>query len=387
VTVGWLEQWLADHGDELTALRRHLHAHPELGQEETATTELLANRLSAAGLQPRRLPAGTGLICEVGTGEPIVGLRADLDALPIDDTKSVAYASSVPGVCHACGHDVHTTVLLGAALALATRRTELRGTVRLIFQPAEELIPGGALDVIEAGGVDGLQSLVALHCAPALDVGAVGLRVGPITSAADWVEVRIDGPGGHTARPQLTVNLVEVLGRLAVEVPERITAKLDGAPFQVVWGNVQAGGAGNVIPSVGYLRGSVRTSDTLLWDRGSELLAEAVDAVIATTGARATIDYRRGVPPVVNDEHVVDLLRAGVESAVGPEAATTTEVSMGGEDFGWYQQLVPSAMARLGVRTPGQPTRDLHRGDFDVDESSIGVGVRVLVGTALQALG
>jgi amidohydrolase len=386
VTVEWLESWLGEHGDELIHVRRHLHAHPELGEQEVATTELLATRLAAAGLQPRLLPAGVGLLCDIGAGDPVVGLRADLDALPIDDTKDVAYASSVPGVCHACGHDVHTTALLGAGLALAARRDELPGTVRLIFQPAEELIPGGALDVIAAGGVDGLRSLVALHCAPALDVGEIGLRVGPITSAADWVEVRLDGPGGHTARPHLTVNLVDALARVAVDVPERIVAKLDGAPFQVVWGNVQAGGAGNVIPSVGYLRGSVRTSDTQLWDRGEELLTEAVEAVIATTGARATIDYRRGVPPVVNDEDVVGLLRAGVENAVGPDAVRTTEVSMGGEDFGWYQEHVPSAMARLGVRAHGAPTRDLHRGDFDVDEAAIGVAVRTLVGTALQAL-
>ncbi|MDX6286347.1 MAG: hypothetical protein QOG53_1832 [Frankiales bacterium] len=386
MTVSWLEQWLGNHGDELVAVRRHIHAHPELGREETATTELLVNRLAAAGLEPRRLPSGSGLICDVGSGEPVVGLRADLDALPIDDTKDVAYASSVPGVCHACGHDVHTTALLGTGLALSSRRDELPGTVRLIFQPAEELIPGGALDVIDAGGMDRLRALAALHCAPALEVGEVGLRVGPITAAADWVEVRLDGPGGHTARPHLTVHLVDVLARVAIEVPERIAAKLDGAPFQLTWGNVQAGGAGNVIPSSGHLRGSVRTPDTTLWDRGRELVSEAVDAVIATTGARATIDYRRGVPPVVNDEHVIELMRAGVETAIGVGAVTTTEVSMGGEDFGWYQQHVPAAMARLGVRTPGSPTRDLHRGDFDVDETAIGVGVRFLVGTALQAL-
>jgi amidohydrolase len=386
VTLDWLDDWTSQHLADLIAVRRRIHANPELGRQEVATTNLLVERLALAGLHPQRLPLGTGLICDVGSGGPVVGLRADLDALPIDDAKDVSYVSTVPGVCHACGHDVHTTALLGAGLALAAHPDQLAGTVRLIFQPAEELIPGGALDVIDAGAMEGLGALVALHCAPALDVGQIGLRVGPITSAADWVEVRLDGPGGHTARPHLTVNLVDVLSRVAVEVPERIAAKLDGAPFSVVWGTVRAGGVGNVIPSTGYLQGSVRTSDLTLWDRGRELVTEAVEAVVGSTGAQVRIDYRRGVPPVVNDEGVVALVRAGVDSAVGPDAVTTTEVSMGGEDFGWYQQHVPGAMARLGVRRPGSPTRDLHRGDFDVDESAIGVGVRVLVGTALQAL-
>jgi amidohydrolase len=385
--LDWLEQWLDSHGDELIAVRRHLHAHPELGLQETDTTELLLNRLVAAGLEPSRLPSGTGLVCDIGDGGPTVGLRADIDALPIQDTKDVAYASSVPGVCHACGHDVHTTVLLGTALVLAGRRAELPGTVRLIFQPAEELIPGGALQVIEAGAIDGLSALIALHCAPALDAGAVGLRTGPITSAADWVEVLLEGPGGHTARPQLTVDLVDVLARVAVETPERIAAKLDpGERFQLVWGAVSAGDAGNVIPSSGYLRGSVRTPNVELWDRGRELVTDAVGAIVSATGARASIDYRRGVPPVVNDAGVVDLLRSGAHGALGADAVTDTEPSMGGEDFGWYQRHVPSAMARLGVRRPGTPTRDLHRSDFDVDEDAIGIGVRLLVGTALAAL-
>jgi amidohydrolase len=379
---------LAAHEDELVRVRRHLHANPELGHQEHATTQLIADRLSAAGLVPKVLPKGTGLVCDVGTGGPIVALRGDLDALPIEDSKDVAYRSSVPGVSHACGHDVHTTAVLGAGLALAAGAADLQGTVRLIFQPAEETVPGGALDVIAADALDGVSLITALHCDPRLDSGLVGVRVGTLTAAADGLEIRLEGPGGHTARPHLTVDLVDVLARLAVDLPAHLARVVDPrSPFSVVWGAIGAGQAGNVIPNSGFLRGTVRTPDIELWSRAQQLVTEAVTACLSDPGATVTVDYRPGVPPVVNEARAVELLRAGVTAAVGPGAVATTEPSMGGEDFGWYLQSVPGAMARLGVRRPGEPPRDLHQGTFDVDESAIAVGVRALVGTALAALG
>ena len=345
--VRWLDDWLTAHTEELIAVRRQLHAHPELGHAEHATTALVEQRLTNAGLVPRRLPIGTGLTCDIGVGEPLIALRADLDALPVADTKDVPYRSTVPGVCHACGHDVHTTALLGAGLALGTAAPTLPGTVRLLFQPAEELIPGGALDVIAANALSGITSIVALHCHPRLDAGLVGLRTGPLTAAADAVEVRLEGPGGHTARPQLTVDLVGALARIAVEVPTAV------APLSLVWGAVLAGDASNVIPSMGWLRGSVRTMDAEAWDRARDIVTEAVISAAAPSGATVHVEYRHGVPPVVNDAHVVDLLRAGATATLGARSVVDTEVSMGGEDFGWYLQTVPGAMARLGVHRPG----------------------------------
>jgi amidohydrolase len=380
--VRWLDDWLSAHTEDLIQVRRHLHANPELGHAEHATTALIEERLRDAGLAPKRLPTGTGLVCEIGSGEPVIALRADLDALPVHDTKDVPYHSTVLGVCHACGHDVHTTVLLGAALALATAAPQLSGTVRLLFQPAEELIPGGALDVIAADALADVSAIVALHCHPRLDAGLVGLRVGPLTAAADAVDIHLEGPGGHTARPQLTVDLVGALARIAVEVPAAV------APLSVVWGAISAGAASNVIPSSGWLRGSVRTIDPDQWATARDVVTEAVRAVAERTGATFTVDYRSGVPPVVNDESVVEMLRTGVVATLGEAAGVDTEVSMGGEDFGWYLQTVPGAMARLGVRRPGSPDvdGDLHQGSFDVDESAIAVGVRTLVGFALTAL-
>ncbi|WP_234106403.1 amidohydrolase, partial [Streptomyces venezuelae] len=194
---------------ELIAFRRDLHMHPELGNQEFRTTAALKARLEAAGLAPKVLPGGTGLICDIGTrdpGRPMLAIRADLDALPIPDVKTVAYRSTVANRAHACGHDVHTTTVLGAGLVLAEldRQGLLPAPVRLLFQPAEEVLPGGAADAVEAGVLDGVGRIIAVHCDPKVDAGKIGLRTGPITSACDRLEVTLDGPGGHTARPHLT---------------------------------------------------------------------------------------------------------------------------------------------------------------------------------------
>src|SRR5881409_3351929 len=190
-----MEQFLMSWAPVLVDFRRDLHAHPELGREETRTTERVAQLLRGAGLTPQIWPTGTGLLCDIGSS-PTVGLRADIDALPLTDVKDVDYRSTVRGVCHACGHDVHTTVVAGTGVYLAGLAAEgkLPRGVRLLFQPAEELMPGGALDVIAAGGLDGLERLYAVHCDPTIEVGRVGLRVGPVTSATDLIEVRLSGP-------------------------------------------------------------------------------------------------------------------------------------------------------------------------------------------------
>ena len=221
-----IDAWLHEHGEGLIATRRHLHAHPELSRQEHATTEFLMERLELAGADVRRFASGTGLLCDIGEadGTPRLAFRADIDALRMPEEKDVPYRSQVPGVSHACGHDVHTAITLGAALYYAHHLDEVPGPLRFIFQPAEERVPGGALDVLDDGGLDGVAGVVGLHCDPKLDVGKIGLRSGPLTSAADFAEIVLTGPGGHTARPELTVNMVEVASRLAIELPSRVTA-------------------------------------------------------------------------------------------------------------------------------------------------------------------
>jgi amidohydrolase len=389
----WLDNWIEAHTAELVGVRRDLHAHPELGYAEHRTTELLLNRLRQAGLNPTRLPRGTGLICDVGPGEPAVAIRADLDALPLPDTKSVPYKSTVDGVCHACGHDVHTTVALGAALALAAGPS-LPGAVRFVFQPAEEDMPGGALDVIAAGVLTGIRQIFALHCDPRLDAGRVGLRGGPITAAADRVEIQVSGPGGHTSRPHLTVDTVYTLGRLITDLPGLLTRVVDPRTgLSLVWGAVNAGLAYNAIPQNGVLRGTVRILDSEAWRDAEKLIRRLVAEIVAPTGALAEVSYVRGVPPVVNELGATEAMRIGIVEGLGEAALSDTAQSMGGEDFGWYLEGVEDlgapgirgALARLGVHGNG-PRHDLHQGSFDVDERAIAVGVSVFVHTALAAL-
>ncbi|WP_203858169.1 amidohydrolase [Plantactinospora mayteni] len=375
---------------DLIATRRFLHAHPELSGQEFDTAALIARELALAGLEPRLLPKGNGVICDIDgrPSGPVVALRADLDALPLTDVKDVPYRSTVDGACHACGHDVHTTVVLGVGLLLAqlARRGELDGRVRLIFQPAEEILPCGSLEVIEADGLTDVTQIFALHCDPNLPVGQVGLRVGPITAAADNITVRLTGPGGHTARPHLTVDLVDALGRLVTEVPALVNRRVPAnSGLLLVFGQASAGTQYNVIPNEAMAAGTLRVLDRDTWEQAPKIVAQVVRDVIAPTGATVDVEYLRGRPPVVNDAGAIRVLTAATVASAGPAGIAETPQSMGGEDFSWYLEHVPGALARLGVGRAAANV-DLHRATFDVDERAIRVGVRLLVQTALKAL-
>jgi amidohydrolase len=385
-----LDSFLAGQGDRLIAFRRDIHMHPELGYAEHRTTARIAEELTAAGLRPTPLPKGTGLLCEVGCGDgPVVALRADIDALPLPDEKDVPYRSTVPGVAHACGHDVHTTIMLGVARFFAQQAAagQLPGRVRLIFQPAEEN-PGGALDVMAAGGIAGVDRIFALHCDPRVEVGRLGLRAGPITAACDKVNVRVSGPGGHTARPHLTADLVYALAKIVTELPAALSRRVDPrSSLSLVWGQIAAGSVANAIPDEGVAQGTVRCLDDEAWHSAPDLMKALLDSVASAYDVKAELDYVRGVPPTVNEKTSVDMFRSAVVNVLGEEGVTGTPQSLGGEDFGWYLESIPGALARLGVAAPGMAgAYDLHRGTFDVDERCIPIGVRVMVATALTAL-
>ncbi|BDE41502.1 M20 family metallopeptidase [Streptomyces lividans] len=380
---------------ELVAFRRDLHMHPELGNQEFRTTAAIKKRLERAGLKPRVLPIGTGLVCDIGTdsgqwsgGPRMLALRADIDALPIPDTKSeCAYRSQVPDRAHACGHDVHTTVVLGTGLVLAALHEQglLPRPVRLVFQPAEEVLPGGAADAIEGGALDGVRRILAVHCDPRVDAGRIGLRVGPITSACDRLEIALNGPGGHTARPHLTTDLVTAAARVVTDVPPLVARRVDSrSGLALTWGRIESGHAPNVIPQHAELAGTVRCLDLDAWRQAPDLVMGAIDEIADLYRAKSEITYVRGVPPVVNEVTSTELLQAAMVARRGTDAVESTEQSLGGEDFSWYLEHVPGAMARLGVRPPGERTvRDLHQGDFDVDEHAITVGVEMFTAAAL----
>jgi len=373
--------------DELVAIRQDLHAHPEVAFAEYRTTRMIVSRLRELGLQAYVPASSTGVLCDIGVDGPLVALRADIDALPIDDVKNVPYRSTVPGACHACGHDAHTAILLGTAAVLAAM--DLPGRVRLIFQPAEERIPGGAPGMIAAGAMKDVEAIFALHCDPRVDVGRVGLHVGPITAACDTLDVRVFGDGGHTARPHLTADVVYALGRLITELPGMLSRRVDPrAALSLVWGSVTAGNAPNAIPREGSVRGTLRMLDHTVWEGAESLVRRLVDEIVRPTGAQATTYYERGVPPVVNDARAVEVQRAAVLAVIGADAVDESVQSMGGEDFAWYLEHASGALARLGVRTPGTATSyDLHQPTFDIDEAALAMGVRFMVQTALTALG
>jgi amidohydrolase len=390
-----LDAFLAEHSDELIEFRRDLHMNPELAHAEFRTTRRVALRLAAAGLRPVIFPKGTGLYVDIGSDQnsyaerPVVALRADLDALPMADEKDVPYGSTVLNVCHACGHDVHVTVLVGTGLFLASKAAEgqLPGRVRLLFQPAEETA-SGALDVIEDGALAPVGRIFALHCDPRLDAGQVGVRSGAITAACDKVEVRVMGPGGHTARPHLTADLVYALAKIVTELPSALARRVDPrSSLSLVWGRINAGTVGNAIPDAGVAEGTVRCLDDEAWHSAPDLLKGLVDSVASAYGVNAELTYRRSVPPTVNDQASAAMLAAASLDVLGAGSVVQSPQSLGGEDFAWYLETVPGALARLGTRVPGAVVQhDLHQPTFDVDERAIGVGVRVMVATAINAL-
>lgn len=378
---------MAANTDELVAWRRHLHRYPELSRQEFATTQFVGERLAGAGLNPKVLPSGTGLTCDFGPESgPRIALRADIDALPMTEQTGAPYASLVPGVTHACGHDAHTAILLGAALALASA-PELPVGVRLVFQAAEELMPGGAIDAISAGVLSGVSRIFALHCDPRLQVGRVATIPGPITSAADTIEITVSGPGGHTSRPHLTADLVYGLGTLITGLPAVLSRRIDPRNSTVlVWGAVNSGAAANAIPQSGRLAGTVRTASRDTWVVMQGIVEDAVASLLEPLGIEHTLYYHRGVPPVVNEAVSTRMLTHAIE-AVGPGVLAETRQSGGGEDFSWYLEEVPGAMARLGVWPGTGPQRDLHQPTFDLDERALAIGVRVMAGLVDQAGG
>ncbi|HEX2177754.1 MAG TPA: amidohydrolase [Nocardioidaceae bacterium] len=376
--------------EDIVGVRRDLHAHPELAWAEQRTTMLLAERLERAGIKVQMLPR-SGLMAEIGSESdgPIVALRADIDALPVRDLTDDPWRSTVDGVAHACGHDAHTAAMLGAGLALAGLDQEepLPGRVRLLFQPAEEIMPGGALEVIAAGGLDGVSQVFGLHCDPTLDVGKVGLRDGPITGAADSITVRLNGRGGHTSRPHLTQDLTYALAKLVTDLPGVLSRRLDPrAGASLVWGMVRAGSAKNVIPAVGEAAGTLRLLDATTWETAQEVVTQIVVEIVAPYGVQCEIDYVRGVPPVVNDPASTEVMAHAADSVLGAGSVVGTTQSLGGEDFAWYLESVPGAMARLGTRTPDGPTYDLHQGDLRVDDRAVVAGARILAAAATWAL-
>ena len=357
-------------------MRRDIHRHPELAWTERRTTYRIAEALRAHGLEPEVRPDGIGLLVEVGSGTPIVGFRADIDALPIQEETGAPYRSQVDGLMHACGHDAHTAIAVGIAGTLAALG-DLPGTARFLFQPAEEDIPSGAARLVEEGAHRDLEAIFAYHVDPTIPAGTVGLKVGPITSAADKIHIRLTGPGGHTSRPDRTVDLVNVAARVVTDLPTRVAANLGpDRHLTLVFGRIAGGGAANAIPSVIEMSGTARVRTVEVWRDLPDLIDRYLREIAAAYGAGVELDYRRGSPPVDNDGAVIDVIRRTATDVLGIDGIRSTPQSMGSEDFSWFLEDVPGALVRLGVGQNDHPV-DVHSPTFNLDEAAIEHGIAV----------
>lgn len=373
---------------ELIEFRREVHQNPELSFKEFETTQRIFRRLEQAGMRPQ-LFEGTGCFVDIGVGPFAVALRADIDALPIEETTGLEFASQNPGVMHACGHDIHQTVMLGVALVLheLNEQSPLGRTVRIIFQPAEEQLPGGAVELVKQGVLNGIPRAFALHCEPKVDVGKIGTRIGAITSASDTINIHLRGRGGHTSRPHLTEDLIFAMNQIAISVPAVLSRRTDvRSGVLVAWGQIHAGVAPNAIPSEGFLAGTMRCLDADAWYRAGEMLDDVIEQIAAPYNVEVEVEHIRGVPPVVNTEAETTMVESAARAELGEDAVVLVEQSMGGEDFAWMLQAVSGSMIRLGTRTPGGPTYDLHRDDYIPDERAIQCGVQIMASTAVRSV-
>jgi len=364
-------------------LRRELHAHPELGHEETRTTERVREILEAYRIPTKPRVTRTGLTAEIGEEGPLVAFRADLDALPIRELATVPYRSTVDGVMHACGHDAHTAIGTYAAVLLQ-RLGAPGGRTRFVFQPAEEVFPGGALEIVHDGLIDGVEAIMAFHVDPSIPAGTLGLRTGTITASSDRFEIQVEGPGGHTARPHETVDTIGTAARIVNDVPRLLYEQVDSRrPVVMVFGRINGGDADNVIPASVELTGTCRTGDRGLWDRLPGIVESLVRQVGEISGAKITMRYQRGIPPVVNDRGLIETFQRVYGESFGAERLRDSHMSMGAEDFARYLDHTRGALVRLGVGFGDHPL-DLHSASFDIDESAIETG---LAAAAIGLLG
>lgn len=380
--MAWSELIDAGAEQEMIAWRRHLHAHPELSFQERETTRYVSERLAELDIAAER-PCETGVVARL-RGDlpgPTIALRADIDALPIQEQNDFAFASTAPGKMHACGHDGHTAIVLGVAKVLSRLRGSIAGEVRLLFQPAEEVIPGGARALLDAGALEGVDRVVGLHLWSGFRTGLVSVRQGPIMASTDEFRLTVRGPGGHGAFPHQTpdslVAAAAIVGQLQTVVSRRIDPL---APAVVTVGTFRGGTAFNIIPSEVSLTGTVRALDEDVRTRIQAELTRTVEHTALAHDVTVELEYKRGNPTVVNDAATTAVVNEAATAVMGEEAVFAAEPAMGGDDFGFYSETIPSAYFWVGARNPDVGAEfPHHHPRFTVDEASLAIAARVVL--------
>lgn len=379
---------------ELVRMRRHMHAHPELSFQERNTMAWIAQELTEAGIAHRAGVAGTGVIAtltgEGGTGSRTVALRADIDALPIDEQNTCDYRSTTAGVMHACGHDAHTAMVLGAGRALHALRGTWKGTVQLVFQPGEEKIPGGASVLLKENAFgDRLpDGILGQHVTPELPCGKLGFRAGPFMASSDELYVTVRGKGGHAAQPERLIDPIMITARLLPQLKEEFAARYAGHKTVLAFGRVEALGATNVVPNDVHIAGTLRAFDEALRTDMHTWLPTRANAICSAMGGSCDFEVRKGYPVVVNDSALTARMQRVAEGLIGAENVVLMDQRMGSEDFAFYTHVMPGCFFRLGTGAPDETApRGLHTPTFDIDERALTIGCAMMVAGALAELG
>ncbi|MDT8903945.1 M20 metallopeptidase family protein [Anaeroselena agilis] len=378
----------AQNHPAVVALRRHFRAHPELGGREFATQAKIVETLSALGLAPVPV-AGTGVIADIkgAAGGKTVALRADIDALPLTDECGQPYASTVDGVCHACGHDGHTAALLGVAMALAALRDGISGTVRLIFQPSEEILPGGSLGMIEGGALAGVDCIIGAHLWPTAPLGKLHISRGRLMASADAFRIAVHGKGGHGSMPHRAVNPILIGTEIVAAVNAIVGCNIDPLePVVLSVGSFQSGEAENIIPDKASIKGTLRCFDGQLRYTVLDRIETICRHIGAANDAEVTVEKVIGYPPLINHPAVAERVIAAGREALGADGVEEIPPALASEDFAHYLAKVPGAFMFIGAAASGRETYPLHHPRFDFDERALTVAVETLAGAALGLL-
>lgn len=369
----------ANLAPRLIEIRRHIHSHPELSGQEYQTAAYVAGVLSSCGIQVQELVGKTGVVGEMtgaGTDPRLLAIRADMDALPLQERSGVEFASQQPGMMHACGHDVHTTVGLGTAMVLSQLGEPLPGNLRFLFQPAEETAQGAGW-MIRDGAMDGVDAILGVHVFPTIPGGSIGIRYGALTAAADDLALTIIGESGHGARPHEAIDAIWIASQVVTTLQQAISRTQNPLrPVVLTIGQIQGGRAPNVIADQVRMLGTVRSLHPETSANLPAWIEEIVANVCRAYGARYEMDYRRGVPSVQNDPFLTQIVESAAEEAWGDDRVQILlEPSLGAEDFSLYLNHAPGTMFRLGVAFPDRPNYPLHHPQFHVNENAILTGV------------
>ena len=381
-----LNLWLDDNFQKVVEIRRWLHQHPEVGFNEHETSKYCQKLMQEMGFEIHQTkPMQTGFYCDYGNGSgPTLAVRCDLDALPIHEVNTVNYCSKNSGVSHACGHDSHMANILGLATFITDTELKIPGRLRFLFQPAEEIAPGGAVVMIEGGAIEGVDHILGGHILPSLSPQKIGIRYGSMAAAVERIDICLKGPGGHTSRPIESVDLIWAQSHLVISLEESIKHHLDQYERVVLaFGQVQGGHTCNVLPDEINLQGTLRFLNADLKDKLHQIIDDTIQSVEKLTDAKIEWDIPHSSPGLTNDSACTDIVIEAAKSALGEEnVEIMKDSSMGGEDFAYYLEKIPGAYFRIGCNDG--KTRDIHTNDFNLDEQCMATAIKVFAASVSQ---